>query len=70
LVIVEEAWPLANISTEITYMVQKRAFDYLDAPILRVNTADTPLGYAPTFVEAFLPSVKQVMDSVKSAMYR
>lgn len=70
LVIVEEAWPLANISTEITYMVQKRAFDYLDAPILRVNTADTPLGYAPTFVEAFLPSVKQVMDSVKSVMYR
>ncbi len=70
LVIVEEAWPLANISTEITYMVQKRAFDYLDAPILRVNTADTPLGYAPTFVEAFLPSVKQVMDSVKSVMYK
>lgn len=70
LVIVEEAWPLANISTEITYMVQKRAFDYLDAPIIRVNTADTPLGYAPTFVEAFLPSVKQVMDAVKSVMYR
>lgn len=70
LVIVEEAWPLANISTEITYMVQKRAFDYLDAPIIRVNTADTPLGYAPTFVEAFLPSVKQIMDAVKSVMYR
>lgn len=70
LVIVEEAWPLANISTEITYMVQKRAFDYLDAPIIRVNTADTPLGYAPTFVEAFLPSVKQVMDAVKSVMYK
>jgi pyruvate dehydrogenase E1 component beta subunit len=70
LVIVEEAWPLANISTEITYMVQKRAFDYLDAPIIRINTADTPLGYAPTFVEAFLPSVKQVMDAVKSLMYK
>jgi pyruvate dehydrogenase E1 component beta subunit len=70
LVILEEAWPLANISTEITYMVQKRAFDYLDAPIIRVNTADTPLGYAPTFVEAFLPSVKQVMDAVKSVMYK
>jgi pyruvate dehydrogenase E1 component beta subunit len=51
-------------------MVQKRAFDYLDAPIIRVNTADTPLGYAPTFVEAFLPSVKQVMDAVKSVMYK
>lgn len=70
LVILEEAWPLANISTEITYMVQKRAFDYLDAPIIRINTADTPLGYAPTFVEAFLPSVKQVMDAVKSVLYK
>lgn len=70
LVIVEEAWPLANISTEITYMVQKNAFDYLDAPIRRINTADTPLGYAPTFVEAFLPSVKQVVTAVKDVMYK
>jgi pyruvate dehydrogenase E1 component beta subunit len=70
LVILEEAWPLANISTEITYMVQKRAFDYLDAPIIRINTADTPLGYAPTFVEAFLPSVKQVIDAIKTTMYK
>lgn len=70
LVIVEEAWPLANISTEITYMVQKNAFDYLDAPIRRINTADTPLGYAPTFVEAFLPSVKQIVTAVKEVMYR
>ncbi|MES2381607.1 MAG: pyruvate dehydrogenase complex E1 component subunit beta [Bacteroidota bacterium] len=70
LVIVEEAWPLANISTEITYMVQKNAFDYLDAPIRRINTADTPLGYAPTFVEAFLPSVKQIVTAVKDVMYK
>ena len=70
LVILEEAWPLANISTEITYMVQKRAFDYLDAPIRRINTADAPLGYAPTFVEAFLPSVKQIIDTVKEVLYR
>jgi pyruvate dehydrogenase E1 component beta subunit len=70
LIILEEAWPLANISTEITYMVQKRAFDYLDAPIRRINTADAPLGYAPTFVEAFLPSVKQIIDTVKEVLYR
>lgn len=69
LIILEEAWPLANISTEITYMVQKRAFDYLDAPIRRINTADAPLGYAPTFVEAFLPSVKQIIDTVKEVLY-
>jgi pyruvate dehydrogenase E1 component beta subunit len=70
LIILEEAWPLANISTEITYMVQKRAFDYLDAPIRRINTADAPLGYAPTFVEAFLPSVKQIIDTVNEVLYR
>jgi pyruvate dehydrogenase E1 component beta subunit len=70
LVIVEEAWPLASISSEITYMVQKQAFDYLDAPIRRVNTEDTPLGYAPTFVQAFLPSVEKIVKAVKEVMYR
>jgi pyruvate dehydrogenase E1 component beta subunit len=70
LVIVEEAWPLASISSEITYMVQKNAFDYLDAPIRRVTTEDTPLGYAPVFVQAFLPSVDKVVKAVKAVMYR
>jgi len=69
LVIVEEAWPLASISSEIAYMIQNQAFDYLDAPVKRVNTLDVPLGYAPTFVEAFLPSIKRTIDAVKSAMY-
>lgn len=70
LVIVEEAWPLASISSEITYMVQKNAFDYLDAPIRRVTTEDTPLGYAPVFVQTFLPSLDKVVKAVKSVMYR
>ena len=70
LVIVEEAWPLASISSEISHMVQRRAFDYLDAPIHRVTTQDTPLPYAPTFVEAFLPTVKKIMDATKSVLYR
>ncbi len=69
LVIVEEAWPLASISSEIAYMIQNQAFDYLDAPVKRVNTLDVPLGYAPTFVEIFLPSIKRTIDAVKSAMY-
>ncbi len=55
LVIVEEAWPLASISSEITYMVQKNAFDYLDAPVKRVTSRDVPLPYAPTLVEGYLP---------------
>lgn len=70
LIIVEEAWPLASISTEITYMVQKNAFDYLDAPIRRITTTDTPLGYAPTFVQAFLPKIEEVVKVAKEIMYR
>ena len=69
LVIVEEAWPLASISSEITFKVQKDAFDYLDAPILRVTTADTPLPYAPTLIEASLPNFAKVIKAVKEVMY-
>ncbi|MBT6817493.1 MAG: pyruvate dehydrogenase complex E1 component subunit beta [Flavobacteriales bacterium] len=69
LVCLEEAWPLGSISTEIAYMVQKRAFDHLDAPIVRLTTADTPAAYAPTLMEAFLPSVGGVIKAVKDAMY-
>lgn len=70
LVIVEEAWPLASISSEVSYMIQKEAFDYLDAPIKRVTTRDTPLGYAPTFVEEFLPNARRVTEAINSVMYR
>ncbi|MDX5319753.1 MAG: pyruvate dehydrogenase complex E1 component subunit beta [Bacteroidota bacterium] len=70
MVVVEEAWPLASISSELAYMVQKEAFDYLDAPIRRITTRDTPLGYAPTLVEAFLPNPARVIEAVKSVMYR
>lgn len=69
LVVVEEAWPLGNISTEITYHVQKNAFDYLDAPVRRVNCEDVPLSYAPTLVEPALPNMKKVVKSVKEVMY-
>jgi pyruvate dehydrogenase E1 component beta subunit len=69
LVIVEEAWPLASISSEITYQIQKHAFDYLDAPIQRVCSLDVPLPYASTLVEAYLPSVAKIIDAVKSVSY-
>lgn len=69
LVIVEEAWPLASISSEISFKVQRDAFDYLDAPILRVTTADTPLPYAPTLIEASLPNTAKVIKAVKEVMY-
>lgn len=70
MVFLEEAWPLASISSEVTYVVQREAFDYLDAPIRRITTADTPMAYSPTLVEAFLPQVKEVIDAVNGVMYR
>lgn len=70
LVILEEAWPLASISTDITYQVQLHAFDYLDAPIGRVISADVPLPYALPLIDAALPNPKKLMDAVKAVMYR
>jgi pyruvate dehydrogenase E1 component beta subunit len=69
-VVVEEAWPLAAISSEITYHLQRYAFDYLDAPVIRVNNMDIPLHYAPTLIEATLPNVKRTVDAVKQVMYK
>ncbi|MGB0916838.1 MAG: pyruvate dehydrogenase complex E1 component subunit beta [Flavobacteriales bacterium] len=69
MVIVEEAWPLASISSELTYNVQKNAFDYMDAPVKRVTCKDTPLAYAPQFVEEWLPNVKDTVEAVKSVLY-
>lgn len=70
LVIVEEAWPLASISTDISHQVQSQAFDYLDAPVTRVNSKDLPLPYAPTLIEEILPNVKRTIDAVKAVTYR
>ena len=69
LVIVEEAWPLGSIATDITYNVQHHAFDYLDAPIRRVNSMDVPLSYAPTLIEAVLPNVKRTIEAIKDVAY-
>jgi pyruvate dehydrogenase E1 component beta subunit len=69
LVIVEESWPLASIASEIAFKVQKDAFDFLDAPVLRVMGGDVPLPYAPTLIEAFLPNPTRVIKAVKEVMY-
>jgi len=70
MVILEEAWPLGNISTEIITHCQEHAFDYLDAPIIRINTADTPMAYAPTLVAEFLPNAARVITAVKKVLYK
>ncbi|HNP98809.1 MAG TPA: transketolase C-terminal domain-containing protein, partial [Bacteroidia bacterium] len=69
LVIVEESWPLASIASEIAFMVQKKAFDYLDAPVVRIMGGDVPLPYAPTLIEAYLPNPERVIKAVKEVMY-
>jgi pyruvate dehydrogenase E1 component beta subunit len=69
LVIIEEQWPFASISSEITYVIQKEGFDYLDAPIRRLNSADAPLHYAANLVAAAMPSVDRAVRMVKEVMY-
>ncbi|MEL6539368.1 MAG: pyruvate dehydrogenase complex E1 component subunit beta [Bacteroidota bacterium] len=70
LVIVEEAWPLGSIASEITYQVQKHAFDYLDAPIQKVNSADIPLPYAPTLIQEALPNTAKALEALNTVLYR
>ena len=68
-VIIEESWPLASISGEIAYHLQRHAFDYLDAPLMRVMQADTPFAFSKVLIEEALPNVKKIVDSVKSCLY-
>ncbi len=69
LAVVEEAWPLGSIATEIAFKVQQEAFDYLDAPVQRITSADVPLPYAPNLIEAALPNVGKVVKAVKQLLY-
>ena len=70
LVILEEAWPFGNVATEITFQVQSKAFDYLDAPIEKINTADTPAPYSPVLLKEWLPNSEDVINSVKKVLYK
>jgi len=69
MVVVDESWPFASVSSEIAYRVQKDAFDYLDAPVWRINGADVPMSYSMPLVAAYLPSVDKVVRAVKEVMY-
>lgn len=70
LVVLEEAWPFGNVATEITYLVQSEAFDYLDAPVEKINTADTPAPYSPVLLEEWLPNSDDVIKAVKKVLYK
>lgn len=70
MVIIEESWPLGNIATEVTYMVQKRAFDYLDAPVVRVTGRDVPFPFATSLIEAYLPNVARIIEAARQVTYK
>lgn len=70
LVILEEAWPFASVSSEITYQVQENVFDYLDAPIQRITTADALAPYSPALLEEWLPNANDVIKAVKKVLYK
>jgi len=69
LVVVDENWPLGSIASEIAFRAQKDAFDFLDAPVLRVTQADVPLPFTPNLIDASLPSVAKTVRAVKEVMY-
>lgn len=70
LIILEESWPVASISSEIAYRVQRHAFDYLDAPIRRLTQTDTPFPFATTLIDVALPQVADVVKTAKEILYR
>jgi len=69
LIIIEEEWPYASVSSEVAYQIQKEGFDYLDAPVRRLTAADAPLHYAPNLVAAALPDISKAVKLVKEIMY-
>lgn len=70
LVVLEESWPYGSIATEITYMIQQKAFDYLDAPVKRITSPDTSAPYAHNLFEEWFPSVEDVVKAVKTVSYK
>lgn len=69
-VVLEESWPLASISSEIAYHLQRYAFDYLDAPVQRVTQTDTPFAFSPTLIEEALPNVNRLITAIKRTVNR
>jgi pyruvate dehydrogenase E1 component beta subunit len=68
-VTVEEAWPQCSVGSEIAAQVMTHAFDYLDAPVARVNGKDVPMPYAANLEKLALPSVDDVVQAAKSVLY-
>ena len=69
IVTVEESWPVASIGSEVVNIVQKNAFDYLDAPIIKVNSADVPMPYSSSLEKLYLPQIDDIVKAVKEVNY-
>jgi len=70
LVTVEKGWQQSGVGAEIAARVTQQAFDYLDAPVLRVSAKDVPLPYAANLEKLALPSVADVIEAAKAVCYR
>ena len=69
-VVVEEGWPVAAIGSYVASEIVVRAFDWLDAPVLKVTGKDVPMPYAANLEKLALPSVAEVVEAVKAVTYR
>jgi pyruvate dehydrogenase E1 component beta subunit len=66
----EEGWAFAGVGAQIVSMIQEEAFDWLDAPVLRVTQADVPMPYAKNLEQLAKPSAERVIDACRRVLYR
>jgi pyruvate dehydrogenase E1 component beta subunit len=66
---VEEGWPQSGVGAEISAQIMQHAFDYLDAPVVRVSGKDVPMPYAANLEKLALPSTAEVVEAAKSVCY-
>lgn len=69
-VTIEEGWPQSGVGSEISAQIMERAFDYLDAPVTRICGKDVPMPYAANLEKLALPTVADVVETVKAVCYR
>lgn len=70
IVSIEESWPFAGIGSEIAALMMEHAFDYLDAPVMRVTGADVPMPYAANLEHLAIPQVDAIVEAAKAVCYR
>ena len=69
LITVEESWPFGSVGSEVANIVQRDAFDYLDSPVIKVNSADVPMPYSVSLEKLYLPQVEDIIEAVKKVSY-